>query len=201
LALELWGLTHDNPWAAGLGIVIAGTKYQVGMPAALAIWALYGGSISNRLRAFIFPTVVGMLSLAIYPFWPLKVLETVRYFPPNDWGSITLWRWLGPFALVFWLPPILLPLHRDQRFLALVAAFPLAVPYFQQTDLLLLFALPVGWLPLSGDLGALYKLVGWGVMQILVIIPFIIYGKAIILGIQSILYPVLISLNRNNLQG
>jgi hypothetical protein len=196
LALVLWGLAHQKPWVAGLGIAIACTKYQVGFPAAMAIWALYGGTIPNRLRALILPVLIGGLSLVVYPLWPLSVLETVRDFPPNDWGSITLWRWLGPLSLVFWLPPFFLPLPRDRRLLALIAAIPLAVPYFQQTDLLLLFAFPIGWLPLLGDFGVLYKLVGWWIMPVLAIIPLIVYEIALAPGLKSILHPVITSLYR-----
>jgi Glycosyltransferase family 87 len=201
LALVLWGLAHEKPWAAGLGIVIACTKYQIGLPAALAIWIFYGESFTNRMRSFILPVVISLLSLVVYPWWPLRVLETIRNFPPNDWGSITLWRWLGPLSLVFWLPPFLLPLTRERRLLALIAAIPLAVPYFQQTDLLLLFALPVGWLPLLGDLGVLYKPVGWWIMPVLAAIPLIAYGLAIVPGLQSILHTLIASLNRNQVRG
>jgi hypothetical protein len=201
LALALWGLVHEKPWAAGLGILIACTKYQIGLPAALGIWAFYGGSASNRIRALILPALIGGLSLVLYPLWPLRVLETVRSYPPNDWGSITLWRWLGPLASVFWLPPLLLPLPRDRRLLALLAAIPLAVPYFQQTDLLLLFAFPVGWLPLLGDVGILYKPVGWWMMPVLAIIPLIAYGIALGPGFKSILHPLFVRLSRNKVGG
>jgi hypothetical protein len=201
LALALWGLAHEKPGVAGLGILIACTKYQIGVPAALAIWGLYSGSFTNRMRTLILPVIIGALTLVVYPLWPLRVLETVRNFPPNDWGSITLWRWLGPLALVFWLPPLLLPLPRDRRLLALVAAIPLAVPYFQQTDLLLLFALPVGWLPLLGDIGVLYKPLGWWMMPVLVIIPLIAYGVAVGPGLKSILLPFFASLSGNKVRG
>lgn len=201
LALALWGLVHEKPWIAGFGIVIACTKYQIGFPAALAIWALYGGSASNRMRALILPVLIGGLSLVAYPLWPLSVLETVRNFPPNDWGSITLWRWLGPLASVFWLPPLLLPLPRDRRLLALLAAIPLAVPYFQQTDLLILFVLPVGWLPLLGVIGVLYKPVGWWMMPALAIIPLIVYGLALGPDLKDVLGPVFTRLRGNKIRG
>ncbi len=201
LALVLWGFAHEKPWVAGLGIVIACTKYHIGFPAAFAIWAFYGKSFTNRLRSLVLPTIVCILSLLVYPMWPIRVLETVRNFPPNDWGSITLWRWLGPLSLVFWLPPLILPLPRDKRLLGLMAAIPLAVPYFQQTDLLLLFALPFGWLPLLGDIGVLYKPIGWWMMPILVIIPLIAYGIAIGPGVKSILHPVFTGLSGNKVRG
>jgi hypothetical protein len=201
LALVLWGLTHERPWAAGLGILLACTKYQIGFPATLAIWIFYGGSFTNRWRAWILPIIIGGLSLAVYPLWPLRVLETIRSFPPNDWGSIALWRYLGALTLVFWLPPFLLPLPRERRLVALVAAIPLAVPYFQQTDLLLLFAFPVGWLPLLGDLGVLYKPVGWWIMPILAIIPLIAYGVAITPGLQNVFHAIIVNLNKKQVRG
>ncbi len=139
------------------------------------------------------------MSLIIYPLWPLSVFETIRNYPPNDWGSIALWRRLGPVALLFALPPLLLNLPRDRRLVAIMAAIPLVVPYFQQTDLLLLFAFPLGWLPLLGDIGLFYKVIGWQMMPILVMIPFIAYGIAIAPGIQSILQPIMLHLKKNQI--
>jgi hypothetical protein len=75
------------------------------------------------------------------------------------------------------------------------------VPYFQQTDLLLLFAFPVGWLPLLGDVGILYKPVGWWMMPVLAIIPLIAYGIALGPGFKSILHPLFVRLSRNKVGG
>ncbi len=58
LALALWGLVNEKPWLAGSGILIACTKFQIGVPATLAVWVLYGGSRSNRLRALILPVLI-----------------------------------------------------------------------------------------------------------------------------------------------
>jgi hypothetical protein len=50
-------------------------------------------------------------------------------------------KFLGPAALFLWLPPLLLPLEREKRFLALAAACPLVIPYFQSADLLIMYCL------------------------------------------------------------
>jgi hypothetical protein len=78
--------------------------------------------------------------------------------------------------LLFWLPPVLLSLSRARRFMALAAASALGLPYFQQTDLLFLFTLPVGWPVLLGNLGYFFAVYQWLALQALAIVPLVIYG-------------------------
>ncbi|NWF68568.1 MAG: hypothetical protein HXY40_05735 [Chloroflexi bacterium] len=179
LALCWWGMANRRYHLAGLGLLIACTKYQLGLPLGLALWLLSDLSWRERARVLIVPAVIALMSLVIYPLWPLAVLNTVRSNPPNNDGSLSVWRWLGAAALVFWLPPLLLRLPRERRFVALAAAAALALPYYQQADLLALYVLPVGWLPLLGNLGYLYPVFGWGALQGLWIIPAIAYLMAL----------------------
>ncbi len=37
--------------------------------------------------------------------------EQLIIIRPNDLASISLWAWLGPWALLLWLPPIVMRLE------------------------------------------------------------------------------------------
>ncbi len=179
LALGGWGLAHRRWTVAGLGLLVAGTKYQLGITGGLILLDLAEISWRERLRVLIMPTAIVILSLVVYPLWPLQALATLQSNPPQNEGSITLWRWIGPAALVFWLPPLMLPLSRARRFIALAAASALALPYFQQTDLLFLFTLPVGWIALLGNLGYFFVIYQSVALQALAIVPLVVYVLAL----------------------
>jgi hypothetical protein len=185
LALFWWGV-NKRRWAlAGLGLSIACTKYQIGVVVGLVLLLMADISWRERAYALVVPALVLAVSLLIYPMWPMQVLTTIRETPANDWGSISLWRWIGPYALCLWIPPLLLPLSRSQRMVGLMATMALALPYFQQTDLLTLFILPIGWAyVLLGNLGYLFFSIYWGGLQILVVVPLLIYSSIIISGMR-----------------
>ncbi len=181
LALGWWALARRRWHLAGLAFFIAGAKFQIGLPLGLLLWLMADIRWRDRLRVLVVPTALALLSLAIYPSWPADLLERARAIPPYDWGSISLWHWLGPAALLLWLPPLLLPLKPNRRFLALAAAVPLAVPYFQQADLLALYVLPIGWLPvLLGNLGLLFFQFQFKILVFLWIVPLVVYLSIIL---------------------
>ena len=196
LALTWWGIARQKWHWAGLGLVIATTKYQTGLTFGLFLWLLAPISWRERLKILIVPLGVTAISLIVYPGWPLTSIETILASPPDDIGSITLWRWLGPFTLLFWLPPLLLPLSRERRFVALATTSAFALPYFQQTDLLFLYALPIfqpPWQLVLGNLGfILFWWRKWPGLWALAGIPLLIY-----LGIIGPrLYAYCLSLNK-----
>jgi hypothetical protein len=134
----------------------------------------------NRLKVLVVPFMMLLLSLLIYPLWPIESIRIILTNPPVSLGNISLWQWLGSFALILWLPPLWLPLTAQQRLTALAATATIALPYFQQTDLLALFVLPLGWLPLAGNLGFyLYAEYEWEGFAVLAIIPLFIYLRII----------------------
>jgi hypothetical protein len=176
LGLMWWGLANRRWHVAGLGLILASTKFQSGLALGLLLLLFADLSWRQRLRVLVVPAVVVAISLAMRPSWPLELLATLQGNPPYDWGSISLWRWFGPAALILWLPPLLLPLSRPARFLALASTLALTAPYFQQTDLLALFVFPVGWLPVVlGNLGFLFFHFYWGALQALFVIPLLLY--------------------------
>lgn len=176
LALGWWGIAHRRWNVAGLGFFVAGAKFQLGLSLGFLLWLFAEIGWRERLRMLIVPTALASLSLLLSPGWPLALLERIEAYPPYDWGSISLWHGFGPAALLLALPPLLLPLDRARRFLALAAACPLMLPYFQQTDLLALFVLPVGWLPvLLGNLGYLFFQFQFEALRWLWVAPLTVY--------------------------
>lgn len=185
LALLWWGLSRRRWALAGLGLAIACTKYHVGIMIGMMLILIADISWRERMRVLVVPAIVLALSLVVYPMWPMEVLSNLRTSPANDWGSISLWRWIGPYALILWIPPLLLPLSRPQRLVGLIATTALTLPYFQQTDLLTLFVLPIGWIyVLLGNLGYMFFITYWDGLQLLVLVPILIYLSIIIPGIR-----------------
>ena len=125
-------------------------------------------------------------SLIVYPQWPAILIERLNTHPPNDMGSISLWRWFGPIAFLIFVPPILISMPRPSRFLALLAAAALGLPYFQQTDLLFLFSLPLVWPALLGNLGYLFVFFRWEVLRILFVVPLAVYVYVILMALRTI---------------
>jgi hypothetical protein len=133
----------------------------------------------------VIPTVIALLSLVLYPNWPLELLANLQNAPPDTKGNIPLWRQFGAYALLLWLPPLFLPMKKDHRLAALAAALGLAMPYFQQTDLLALFVLPVGWLTvLLGNLGYLFLWYEWGTFAVFWVIPAFVYLQILLTNIR-----------------
>jgi hypothetical protein len=156
---------------AGLGLVIALTKFQIGIVMGGLLLLFAPLTWRERMRVCIIPIMVFFVSLFVYPRWPWHLLMILQQFPPNDWGNISLWRWVGPYALLLFVPGLVLPLTRSTRFVMLIAAASISLPYFQQTDLLMFFSLPVGWFVLLGYIGYLFPIYGWNVFGTLSLSP------------------------------
>lgn len=180
MALLWWGLANKRWNVAGLGFLIATTKFQSGAFPALIILLLANISWKDRLRVLVVPAVVHLASLVIYPMWPLHTWQILHSNPPDDQGSLTLWRWIGPAALILWAPACLLPMPKNHRLIVLLTTLMLALPYFQQADMIMLFAFPLGWLPLLGNFGHLRAVFGFEALQALWFIPALIYLMIIV---------------------
>lgn len=175
LALCWWGSANRKWHVAGLGIALASAKFQTGLTGALFLLLMADITWKDRLRVMTVPVLIWLASLVVYPGWLLHLTNNLIAHPPNDLASISLWRWLGPWALLLWLPPLLLRLEPGRRLIALAAAMGLALPYFQQTDLLFLLAMPIGWIGLLGNLGYFMGVYGWVALQMLAILPLTVY--------------------------
>lgn len=181
LALSWWGIANKRWNVAGLGLILVSAKFQTGVTLGLSLLLIAQISWRDRFRVILVPGIIVLLSLIVYPSWPIELISTLQNAPPNDWGSITLWRWIGPAALLLWLPPLILPIERDLRFIALAAANALTLPYFQQTDLLTLYVLPVGGLlKLLGYTPLLFPFLQFISFRLLALVPLILYGSIIL---------------------
>lgn len=175
-ALFWWGMERKRWELAGIGALLGVLKYQSGALLILVLWLLSNVSWRERGRVLVLPIAVALISLIIYPLWPLDILERLESKPPEASASISLWLYLGPAALIFWLPTVLLPMKFGSRVVAVSATAALAMPYFQQADLLMLTALPTGWLGIWGCLGyVLLPAFGWEGLRILAIFPALAY--------------------------
>lgn len=183
----LWfGLASRKWWLAGIGLLLAGAKYQSG--------ALFAGLLllyadlpwKEKAKVLVVPLLVSLATLVADFKWPLDLVERIMSAPPNTDGSLSLWRWLGPAALIFLIPPLVMRIPREERLLLALAAIPLSVPYFQQTDLLGLMVLPTGWLvPLAGNISLTFPLLGHLGLQIAFVVPLGLYLYALLRSIQS----------------
>lgn len=180
LALLWWGMAHRRWELAGLGMIVAASKFQTGITFGAILWLLAPIRWRERFRLLLVPVCIVALSLIVYLGWIFTTIATIQQNPPESSGNLALWRWIGPAALVLWLPPLLLPLARNQRIMALGAAAALAVPYFQQTDLITLLVMPIGWLALLGNLGYFILLLDNTALQLLAIVPLLVYITIII---------------------
>jgi hypothetical protein len=175
LGFAWWAYTHKKWDLAGLGFLIAAAKYQSGLVVGGLLWLMAPATWRNRLRTLVVPVAGVILSIILYPGWPIKVWEHMQANPPNDFASVSLWRWIGPAALLLILPALFIPMDWRKRLVALLAASTLALPYFQQADLLVLYAFPIGFYPILGNLGFLYYWYQWDALQWLALVPLAIY--------------------------
>ncbi|MDD5368016.1 MAG: glycosyltransferase family 87 protein [Anaerolineaceae bacterium] len=185
LALFWWDYRHGRWILAGFALSMACSKYQIGVPLGIAMLLLARTPWILRIKVLMIPILVSILSLLIYPGWPFELISRLITNPPNDWGNISLWRWIGPWAFLLWIPALVLPLKTNQRLIAITAATALSLPYFQQTELLVLIMLPIGWLALLGNLGFLYAFFKWSVLQYLAVVPVAIYLSVVLPPIIS----------------
>lgn len=174
LALAWWSMAHQKLDLAGLGFTIAATKYQVGIIFALLLWLVAPISWRNRLRILILPVIIVLATMVLYPTWVQNTIATFLVSPPNDFASISLWRWIGPWALLLFVPPLFVPSPKKHLLLFAVAA-TLALPYFQQADLICLFLFVPYWIALMGNLGFLYIWFSWPALQMLAVVPLAAY--------------------------
>jgi hypothetical protein len=194
LALMWWALHSSSriKWElAGLFWAIAATKFQLGIPIGLALFLLVDATAFQRLRVVIVPLVVMLLSLIVYPDWVRALFQTMQTLPPNTQGNLSLWQYFGAITLLLWLPTLLPGLTQGRRLVLVACATALALPYFQQTDLLILFVLPVGAIPaLLGNLGfPLFALAQWAGLKWLVLIPLGLYLTALRLDLSRFARP------------
>ncbi len=172
-----WVFLRRKRWAlAGVFLTLVMTKFQTGIPLGLLLWWFAPYPWKEKLRVFIPVLLIALVSLAIYGFWPLQIVQSLRNAPPDAQGNITLWQWIGPWALLLplmaWLVFYKMP---SLRIVAWIASIFLAQPYLQQNDLLLLFLFTPSIFPILGNLGYILALFDFGYLRFLAFLPLLYY--------------------------
>ncbi len=173
LALEWRAARQHRAGWFGLGMVFALLKPQVSLAATVFLWWRLG---DWRRRAQSLLPLLGATSLSIlrYGWWFDDIVTRLVTSPPNRWGSISLWEWIGPYALLLWIPVLMASLNELEKLRLILATTALAMPYFQQNSLISLQAFlgPWAWL---GNVSFVYYFkpaLGW---KIGVVLPMGIY--------------------------
>ena len=183
LALAWWGMTSKKYHWAGLGLLIATIKPQLGLVIGLVIWLLADLSWGERIKTLSIPLVGVLITTILYPHWIQNILNALHSGLVNLTGNLSLWRYLGGWSLILLIPPLLIKTSTGNRILFLVVACMISLPYLQQTGLLALYVFPFGWLALLGNLGFLVPILGWEILRWLFIIPLVIYIVFLFQGI------------------
>lgn len=180
LALFWWGMSRQRWGMAGVGIVLAAAKFQSGLLFLGALWALFPAAARIKIKTLFIPVLVVGFSFVLYPNWPLEVWEMSQSSFLDLRGNISLWRWLGPAALIFWIAVFLPRVDTARRLVLIYSAAFLAMPYIQHYDMLMLYALPVAWpYVVLGNLGYLFAAFSFSALQILWVVPLAIYIGAL----------------------
>lgn len=175
LGLFWWSMHRKKWWLAGIALLIAAAKPQSGGVFALLLWIFADIPWKDKFRLLTIPIIGFVLSLLAYPGWIMDVLS--RSGNAYAWGNISLYQWIGLSALLLFIPAIIVPMSKQQRFLILVSTCILTIPYFLQTDLITLFVFPVGFIPvLLGYLPAIMPFyLGYQGQHVGFLVPFFIY--------------------------
>ena len=171
LALLWWGVSRRTWWMAGLGLTVMLTKYQFGLLGLVAVILGAGLTWRDWLHIGVWPLAVALASIALYGLWPLEVIERLMSHPANTYFSVSLWRWIGPWGVLAFAPLLWLPRRIDVQLIGWFAAGALGLPYFQQIDLVVLMALPLGPLAGVGYLGFAQGVIGSEIVRVSWLIP------------------------------
>lgn len=171
-----WICMVNRQWLwSGLFLLVACTKYQIGVPFGLLLLSYASGDWRQKVHVLIFPTAVTLASFAVWGFWPWKVLATIRNNPPDMQGNITLWGWIGAIALAVWIPPCIRRLPAQNRLAMLLCAIVLGQPYLQQSDLIVLFSFLPNSIAILGNIGYLLAAIRFDTLRFMAFLPLGLY--------------------------
>ncbi len=175
LAVLWWSIHHQKWVLAGLGFLFACNKYQLGIPASITLLLIANISWFERLKIILYAGIGVLISLVIYPNWETRMIEDFQRISLNSGLSISLLPIFGFAIWIIWIPVLFLPLKQGERIIAVMCAWIIAAPYFQNADLILLFSLPIGMFAWLGNFAYLTLLnsVSFS-MQHLAFIPFLL---------------------------
>jgi hypothetical protein len=143
----LWALERKRPFLVGVSVILLLTKPHIGFP--LAVYFLFK---ARSLKTFVIPVVVFLISLVVYGFWPVVLIQSYINLPTEEFTTQKVNTSLWPWSLLL-LPVIFLrwkKLGEIQKFVAITAATCLVIPYSPIYSLapLLFLTTPTPWLSL-----------------------------------------------------
>jgi hypothetical protein len=174
LALAWWGLANKKNHLAGLGFLISAAKPQLGI-LSIILWGFSDSPWKEKIKVLFVPIFGVILTTIAYPRWISNIFSSINNGKVDLTGNISLWQHLGPWSLLFLVPPLLLKMPKENKILFLITGSLISVPYMQQTALLALYVFPFGWLSVLGNLGFLFPFLSWEVIRFLFIVPLTIY--------------------------
>jgi len=146
LGLFWWAIHHRKWNLAGIAFLVAAAKPQTGALFITLLFLFSDTSFKEKFRILVVPLLGFTASLILYPGWILEIIS--RNQSVYTAGNISLFQWVGPWALLLFLPSILVPMQKDSRFIILASTCILTIPYFSHTDLIALFIFPVEMIPI-----------------------------------------------------
>jgi hypothetical protein len=189
LGLLWWGLSRRS-WAwAGFGLLLAGIKFQSGLPIAGILLLAAPVSWRERFKVCLVPAATLIVTLLVWPGWIPSLLDRLRNSPANDFASISLWRYFGAAALFLILPVLMPGIGKSRRILLGLALVPLVSPYYQQADLLLLMPFFPAWAIMAGNLGFLYIWFIWDGLRVLSLLPGLVYLTQVSAALRAKILP------------
>jgi len=151
IAVMWWASTHDDSLWFGVGFALAILKPHITLPAAIVMWWRLR-TWDLRLKALWLVTLFVFLSVLFFGWkWPIQwISNIVTTGFQHSYNNGSLWVWMGEWALLLWLPFLLLmPKNFQGRIRVALAISMLTMPYvppYSQLSLYL-FSMPFGiWL-------------------------------------------------------
>ena len=180
LALAWWGISSKKFLVAGLGLLISSTKPQFGLSLSFILWIMSDSSWKQKLKMLLIPTIGIIATTLAYPDWINNIFSAINSGKVDLRGNISLWQYIGPWSLIFLIPPMISKSSPEKQILFLIVASIISLPYIQQTELLALYVFPFGWLSLIGNLGFLFPFFSWEIIHLLIIVPLVIYSSMLL---------------------
>lgn len=188
LGLIWLGLLSRKWWLVGAGILLAFVKPQSGMMFAIILILYVWPGWKNVGKILIIPLFALIVSLILYPGWPILFIKNLLSHSVDTGGSITLWPALGAFCLLLLIPPLVLPISKSNRLLMALALIPLVMPYYQQTDLLILMVFPIGSIAtFLGNIGFLFPIYRLTALKLAIIVPLFLYLYILITAVAGLI--------------
>jgi hypothetical protein len=170
LGLAWLAVQRGNPWLAGVGLLLASLKPQLGLPLGLALWWWS----PDRLKALLPLGLAAGLSFLQWGWWVPGWAAALFQTGDLVWLSrnLSLWTVVGPWALLVWPLVALLPLPRPRKLIAIAAATALSVPYFPLPSAVLFLGMAIPWpFWLAAQLPLLAPWLGYDLYFVLRLLP------------------------------